>query len=340
MKDSRTRRRMSKRKRTSKTKKFFITSFIIMLVAAGTYAAYILYTANSIANKTYEEIDRDKLPSHRTEKIKLKEDPVTILLIGLENQEGGKPRSDVLMLITMNPKTKETYLVSIPRDTRTYIPELGKNDKITHSYYGGVSSTVGAVQELFDIPIDYYVTTNFQGFEDIVDSLNGITVDVPFTFKAQLTGSLAWKTYTEGEMELNGNEALAYVRMRKSDPRGDMGRNDRQKQVIKAIVDKGTSVGSITKVDDVLRDVGENVKTNLPTKDILSFVQLYNKMKSTEVQTIQLEGYDDYINSVYYFIPKEESIKNINTILKAVLENDSTSSSIDTEKANENVSMK
>ncbi|QOR66269.1 LCP family protein [Cytobacillus suaedae] len=340
MKDTRIRRRIEKRRRTGKFKRLFFLSFMTILIGAGSYFAYILYSANQAINNTYEEIDHNKLPSHRTEKIKLQKDPVTILLIGVENQEGGTGRSDVLMLVTMNPNTKETYLVSIPRDTRTYIPSKGKNDKITHSYYGGVSSTVETVQELLDIPIDYYVTTNFQGFEDIVDSLNGITVDVPFTFKAQLTGSLRWKTYTEGEMELNGNEALAYVRMRKSDPRGDMGRNDRQKQVIKAIVDKGTSFGSLTKVDDVLHDVGENVKTNLPAKDLVSFVQLYNKMKGSEVQTLQLEGYDDYINNVYYFIPNEESIKQINSTLKTVLENDSTSAATDNEDEAENVSMK
>ncbi|MDA6131333.1 LCP family protein, partial [Escherichia coli] len=83
----------------------------------------------------------------------------------------------------------------------------------THSYSnGGIESTITTVNELLDIPIDYYITTNFDGFEDIVDTLGGIDVDVPFTFKAQLTDSLKWKTFREGNMELNGNEALAYVR--------------------------------------------------------------------------------------------------------------------------------
>ena len=317
--NSRIKRRKKKRKLKGIFRRILFLLLLILLVVAG-YFGYLFYKANNVANQTYEEIDRSKIPNHRQEKIKVKEDPFTVLLIGVDDTEGGLGRSDVLMLVTVNPKTKDISLISIPRDSRTYIPELGRKDKINHSYSnGGVTSTIETVTEMLDIPIDYYVTTNFQGFEDVVDSLGGITVDVLFTFKAQLTGSLKWKTYYEGKMELNGNEALAYVRMRKSDPLGDFGRNERQKEAVKEIVKKATSLTSFTKIDNVLDDIGSNVKTNIPSREFLSFIQLYASLKDTEIQSIKLEGYDQTINSIYYFIPYEESIAQVHEEVDSIL---------------------
>jgi polyisoprenyl-teichoic acid--peptidoglycan teichoic acid transferase len=328
--NSRTSKRKKKRSRIAKS---FMTFIVLLLVAGGSYFAYdILYNAKKASDNIYQEIDSNKIPSHRTEEVKVTKDPFTILLVGIEGQKGGS-RSDVVLLATVNPQTEEVYMLSIPRDTRLYIPEVGYKDKITHSYgHGGIESTIGAVHELIDIPIDYYIQTNFDGFEDIVDTLDGVKVDVPFTFKAQLTGSLQWKTYPEGEMELNGNEALAYVRMRKSDPTGDIGRNERQQQVIKAIVDKGTSLSSITKVDDILQDLGENVKTNIPPSKFVSFMQLYSKIKNTQIQNLKLDGYNEMIDNVYYYIPKDESIEELNTTLQNALKSKEFTSSTPTSK--------
>jgi polyisoprenyl-teichoic acid--peptidoglycan teichoic acid transferase len=316
---------VSRSVRRKKKKRRFLRLFVLLLVfsfiGGGSYFAYdILYNTKKSTNNIFQELDRDKIPNHREEDIKITKDPFTVLLVGIEDQEGGE-RSDVLMLATVNPKTEEVYLLSIPRDTRTYLPEVGYETKINHSYSnGGIESTIQAVSELLDVPIDYYITTNFQGFEDIVDTLGGVTVDVPFTFKAQLTGSLKWKTFHEGEMDLNGNEALAYVRMRKKDPKGDLGRNERQQQVIKAIVEKGTSISTIPKIDEIMEDLGNNVKTNIPPSKFASFVQLYTKIKNTNIKNLALEGYDEYIDGVYYYIPSEESIMEVSSTLQNALD--------------------
>ena len=298
----------------------FIGFLLILSIIGGiSYYAYdVFYSAKNTSSKIYQKLDTSKIKNSREEeKIEITKDPFTILLVGVENQEGGKGRSDVLMLFTVNPKTKQITELSIPRDTRTYVPAADKRTKITHSYsYGGIEATIGAVNELIDVPIDYYITTNFKGFEDIVDTLGGVKVDVPFTFKAQLTKSLKWKTFHKGKMDLNGNEALAYVRMRKSDPRGDFGRNERQKQVIKAVIDKGTSFSSITKVDNVLDNLGDNVKTNIPPSKMVSFIKLYSSLKGTEINNLKLKGQDDYINDVYYYIPDQNSIDILNQTLK------------------------
>lgn len=318
-------RNIRRKKRKKRFLRLTILFMLLTILAGGSYLAFdFIYSAKQASDSIYQELDSSKLANQRAE-VEVTKDPFNILLVGIEDQEGGE-RADVLLLLTVNPQTKEIYMLSIPRDTRTYVESAGYETKINHSLgFGGIESTISTVSELLDVPIDYYMTTNFNGFEDIVDTLGGITVDVPFTFKAQLTGSLKWKTYTEGPMDLNGNEALAYVRMRKADPKGDMGRNERQQQVIQEIVDKGTSFTSITKIDDIMDDLGENVKMNIPPSKFASFVKLYTQIKDSQIQHLALEGYDDYIDSVYYYIPYEESLTNLSTTLNNVLESTSTS---------------
>ena len=142
-------------------------------------------------------------------------------------------------------------------------------------------------------------------------------------FKWQNT--LEWKTYTEGPMLLKGNEALAYVRMRKKDPEGDIGRNKRQKQVIQEILNESTRFSSVTKLDDLLKNVGENVKTNISTADYWSFVQLFQQMKASPIDQLTLEGQDERIYSksegkeLWYFIPNEASLEQLKKNLKTNL---------------------
>jgi len=341
MSKSRSIRRKSKKKRLWRNS---ILIVLLLLLGGGAYFAFnIAYQAKLASDNIYQEIDNSKIKNHRTEEVKITKDAFNILLLGIEEQGGGQ-RSDVVMLLTVNPQTEEVLMLSIPRDTRTFVPAAGRKIKLTESFsYGGVESTIESVNGLLDVPIDYYITTNFEGFEDIVDTLGGISINVPFTFKSQLTGSLKWKTFQQGPMDLNGNEALAYVRMRKKDPQGDKGRNDRQKDVIKAIVDKGTSLGAITKIDDIMKDLGENVKTNIPPSQFASFIKLYTKIKNSNIESLTLEGDDEYINNIYFLIPSEESIAEISTILNDTLENsqktyssDNQTSQSDQVETNEN----
>ncbi|WP_156791468.1 LCP family protein [Bacillus sp. SG-1] len=320
MHDSRITKKSIRRKRRRR----IIGSILLLIILTGTAGLTVfgfkLYKdTKNTTNKIYQELDSSNLPNNSSE-IEITKQPFSILLVGIENQKGGLGRSDVLLLLTVNPGTHDIKMVSIPRDTLTYIPAAGIDTKIAHSYgYGGIEPTIEAINKFIDVPIDYYITTNFQGFEDIVDSLGGITVDIPFTFTAQLTGSLNWKTFYEGSEKLNGNEALAYVRMRKQDPKGDLGRNERQQQVMKAIVDKGTSFSTITKADDILEDLGNNVKTNIPPSKFISLVKLYSKIKDEEFNLLKLEGYDDYIDGVYYYVPDMNSIKEISAQLNETL---------------------
>lgn len=314
--------RHTKRIKKTRRKILYTVLIISMVLLSGVivFATNLsLQTKNATANM-YEPLERDQVDktNSKFESAKAEDSAFTLLLTGIENQEGATyGRSDVIIVATINPKTEKISMVSIPRDSKVFIPDLGYEDKINHSYAnGGINYTINAVEELLDLTIDYYVSTDFQGFEDIVDTVGGIEVDVPFTFKAQLTDSLKWKTYTEGTMELNGNEALAYVRMRKTDPQGDMGRNLRQKEVIHEIINKGTSLSNITKIDDMINDVGDNVKTNIPTSEYLGLIKMYQNLKSSPIEQLQITGDDASIRGVYYFIPEEDSIEEVQQQLK------------------------
>jgi polyisoprenyl-teichoic acid--peptidoglycan teichoic acid transferase len=321
MSSSRAVMRKKRKKRIVRLSLLFV--FLSLFAAGILFALDIFYSGYKATDSIYQKLGPEK--NQRAEQVEVTKDPFTVLLVGLENQEGGKGRSDVIMMISVNPQTEEITMLSIPRDTRTFIPDAGYEDKITHSYgHNGIESTIDTVEEMINVPVDYFITTNFEGFEDIVDTLGGVTVDVPFDFKAQLTRSLKWKKYYQGEMDLNGNEALAYVRMRKSDPRGDIGRNERQQQVIKEIIDEGTSFSSITKIDDILNDLGENVKTNIPPSKFASFVKLYSKLKDTQINQLSLKGYNDYIDDVYYYIPDQESLEEITFSINQTLDGGSS----------------
>lgn len=166
------------------------------------------------------------------------------MLIGVDERKNDRGRADSLIVMTVNPKKQSIEMVSIPRDTRTLIVGKGKEDKINHSYaFGGVMATV---EQFLDIPIGYYIKANMESFKDMVDAVGGVIVNNAFAFEYE------GESFPKGEITLNGEKALKYTRMRYDDPRGDFGRQDRQKQVIEAIIKKGASFSSLVNYNDIL----------------------------------------------------------------------------------------
>jgi polyisoprenyl-teichoic acid--peptidoglycan teichoic acid transferase len=336
-KNTRIRRRKRKRSPFRRIFRFLLLITLLFVLSAAGYGGYLAYKIKANADKSYVEFEKDK-SDLRLDEVQLGKDPVTILLVGIENyQENDVGRADVIKLITINPETKEAAMVNIPRDTRTYIPAIDKKDKINHSYaYGDKDerekAVMEATEELLDVPIDYFVSTNFEGFEDIVDELDGITVNVPFDFKQPSFERMIY--FKEGEMDLNGEEALAFVRMRKQDPRGDIGRNERESEAIRAIMDKAISISSVTKADNVIDQLGNNVKTNITLKEMFAMRNFYKTIKNKELETLPLETYPEMIDGVSYEIPKDDSVEEIRTKLKEILEIDSAESNFNSDYEN------
>jgi polyisoprenyl-teichoic acid--peptidoglycan teichoic acid transferase len=285
----------------------------VLLIGIGAYAYSIYHHVKQTANQMYENVDwkSDK----RDDEVSFKEKtPISILLIGVDERKGDRGRADSLIVMTVNPNKKSIEMVSIPRDTRTEIIGKGKKDKINHSYaFGGVEMTMATVEHFLDIPIDYYIKVNMESFRDIVDAVGGVTVNNPFAFTYEGV------TFPKGEITLNGEKALKYSRMRKSDPRGDFGRQDRQKQIIEAIIQKGASFSSLTNYDEVLAAIGKNMKTNL-TFDEMQEIQANYKEARHHIEQLHITGKGTKINGTYYLIVPEEERLAISNKLKEHLE--------------------
>ncbi|WNB92704.1 LCP family protein [Bacillus sp. NEB1478] len=317
---TRQRRRRRKRSPFRRLIRFVALIAILFFISAASYGGYLAYKIKANADRSYVDTEKSDL---RMDNVKLGKDPVTILLIGVEDyQEGDVGRADVIKLITINPETKEAAIVNIPRDTRTYLSSIDRKDKINHSYAYGKKgerekAVMKATENLMGIPIDYFVSTNFDGFEKVVDELGGITVNVPFDFKQGSFKRMI--TFKKGPMKMDGEEALAFVRMRKQDPRGDIGRNERESEAIRAIMDEAISVRSITKADNVIDQLGNNVKTNITTTEMFAMRNFYKTIKNKEIKPIQLETYPETIDGVSYEIPRDESVQEIRKKLSKIL---------------------
>lgn len=287
---------------------------LLLLVAAGAYTYSIYQSLTKAVDTMHKPIQRE-VSEKRTEEIILeKKDPISVLMLGVDEREGDKGRSDTIIVLTVNPNQKSIKMLSIPRDTRTEIVGHDKEDKINHAYaFGGVEMSMNTVENFLDIPIDYYIKVNMEGFKDIVDSVGGITVHNPFAFKEY------GYEFKEGDIPLNGEEALVFVRMRKQDLTGDYGRQQRQRAVIQGVIDKGASFSSITRFKDVFKVLGENVKTNLSFTDMIEIQKNY-KDTVKSIESIQLQGEEKYINRISYQIVSEEERLGVQKVLKESLE--------------------
>lgn len=306
---------MREKKRKKKKWLWIVLSIIgVLVLGTGGYAFYLYKTAADTVASIHEDIGRDK-SEKRTEEVKFTEkDPISILLMGVDEREGDRGRSDSLILMTVNPNTQSTQMVSIPRDTRTEIIGKGKQDKINHSYaFGGTEMTVATVENFLDVPVDYFVKINMESFKDTVDAVGGVEVEnnLDFTYEGY--------HFTKGTIQLDGKKALAYSRMRKEDPRGDFGRQERQRQIIEAVIKKGANISSVTKFGDMFGVVRDNVKTNL-TFDEMWDIQANYKEASKKLEQFQVKGANERIDGIWYYLVPEDERLAISNQLKEHLE--------------------
>lgn len=322
-----TRAKEKARKRKGRWLQVVVVIFMTLFFLAAIFIGYYYWQVKKTAEQTFKEIDRATVPS--TRQIETLEEPFSVLALGIEDYMDDVARTDVILFNIVNPKSKEVAMVTIPRDSYVFIESEGYQDKINHAYvFDGLEGTIKAIYNLLDIPIDYYVSTNFNGFTDMVDAVGGIDVNVPFTFEAKMINPSEWKTYTEGFAHLNGREALAYVRMRKTDPEGDFGRSKRQKEVIKAITDKAVSFDSLTRIDNMLQAVGNNVQMNIPYDKYLSFLNLGKDLINSKIDSIQLQGNGEYIGDIWYYILDEANVEKVKEHLKEMLSHTSPSQAV------------
>src|SRR5699024_6110416 len=254
--------RRSKRSKFGKVwKTIFIVVLVIVLAIVGVATKFYLDVSKSVQD-TYESVERQNKDSKHDREVDLKEqEPFSVLLLGIDTGDLGRTeqgRSDTLMVATVNPEQKKTTLVSIPRDSYVSIIGHGTEDKINHAYaFGGAAMSMDIVENFLDIPIDHYVSINMAGIKELVDAVGGVDVnnDLEFTYEDY--------TYKFGQIHLNGNQVLGYLRMRYDDPEGDYGRQGRQRAVVEAVVRKALSLQGATQYKSILNSIEDNMKTDM-----------------------------------------------------------------------------
>ncbi|WP_342559416.1 LCP family protein [Metasolibacillus sp. FSL K6-0083] len=294
-----------------------------LLICVTTYGMYLTKKAEHAVEQAYEEIENREVSTKRPTEVKVEpiQDNVSVLFVGIDDSEqrgqGEGSRSDALLLATLNRTTKTVKLLSIPRDSYVYIPHIGYKDKITHAHaFGGTLATIETVEELFDIPVDYYVRMNFNAFIDVVDALGGIEAEVPYAMLEKDEFDRNTVNLQPGIQHLNGREALALARTRKLD--SDVERGKRQQEILKAIAQQAASVSSIMKYDEVIDAVGANMKTNMTFKEMKGFFS-YLTQGVPRIDSLSIEGYDDMSTGIYYYQLDEQSLEDIKVILKSHL---------------------
>jgi LCP family protein required for cell wall assembly len=234
-------------------------------------------------------------------------DIMNLLLLGLDSREEVM-RADTIMLLNLNRKTNELNIISIPRDMRVEIPGRGK-DKINHAYaYGGVALTREAVENLLGINIDYYMTTGFDGFENIVDTLGGVEIDVEKEMRYY--GIDVTINLDPGLQVLNGKKALEYVRWR-SDGAADLGRVKRQQEFLRALVQEMVAFKNILAFPNLLPELAQNIKTDLELNQALKLANKLRTVDIEEINTFTLPGKGGYLNGVSYVFPLEDEIQQL-----------------------------
>ncbi|WP_339147902.1 MULTISPECIES: LytR family transcriptional regulator [unclassified Sutcliffiella] len=299
-------------------KKWFIilVSFLsVATIGVGVFAFSIYKSLENAATSMHTPLERSNSEKRTTEVDFSKKDPLAFLILGVDERPGDKGRSDSMIVLTVNPNDKSMQMVSIPRDTRTEIIGKGFDDKINHAYaFGGPEMSIATVENFLDIPIDYFVQVNMESFKDIVDAVGGVTVNNKLEF------SQDGHQFSLGEIDLNGEEALSFSRMRSVD--SDFGRQQRQRDIIQGVINKGASISSVTKIDDILDILGNSVRTNLTFNEMVDIQSNYKDARH-ELSQHQLTGSGTRINSIYYLIVPEEDRLAISNQLKKHLELDS-----------------
>lgn len=288
-------------------------------------------TKKQIAKYTGEEVKNYNAKTSITE-------PFTVLVMGVDSlgvelSKNASGNGDALMLITFNPKTLNATILSIPRDS--YVPIAcfanQRENKITHAAWNGESCMIKTIENFTGINIDYYIKINFKGVVNLVNALGGIEVDVPIEFCEQDSNrdSRNPQCLKEGLQTLNGEQALALARHRKTLLTGDLQRGKNQQLVIMGIANKIKAIKSANQALNLLDSISASIDTNFTTEQMLSGYEIAKAIIATSssdnlinMQQLYLSGSSQYIYEesigmeLYNYIINKSSLKQIVNAMK------------------------
>lgn len=302
----------------------FLSLLAVTTAGVGVYAWTIYNQAtDTLSSKTYKSLGNETDVISATK-------PMTILLMGVDTGSGSRTEtwegnSDTMILLSVNPKTKKTVMMSLERDILTQIDENGQTveAKLNAAYAnGGSELAISTIEGLLNIHIDRYVMINMKGLVQLVNAVGGIEVNNTFDFPISIADNEPEYTATidPGKQTINGDQALVYARMRYQDPEGDYGRQKRQREVIKKVVEKVLSLDIISHYQSILSAVSDNMQTNiaLDADNLPKLLGYRDSFKN--IKTEQLKGEDATLadGGSYQLVTSEHLLSMQNLIRKTL----------------------
>ena len=269
-----------------------------------------------------------------TKTVDIANEPFTIYISGIDvyGDIETVSRSDVNILMTVNPKTKQVLLTSIPRDFYVQLHGTsGYKDKLTHAGNYGINMSIDTIEDLLSIDINYYIGVNFTTLEKLIDAIDGVDVYSEYSFVSYIDN---YKFY-QGYNHMNGKQALAFSRERKSLPAGDMDRGKNQEAVIEAIIRKITNKDVIYKYSKILNSMKGTFQTNITDNDITKIIKKeLENIGGWNITSNNLDGTGSYdytysysSQKLYVTIPNQDSINNAVNLINKVKNDEKLDSS-------------
>ena len=271
-------------------------AFMVLFIGASSFMGRTFAMLNKISDSG------TNATGPMAKQVNVTEEPFNIYITGIDQWEDEKgldlERSDVNMIVTVNPTTKTLLLTSIPRDSYVKLHTAQQMDKLTHTGIYGVDETLNTVEDWLGIELNYYVKMNFTGAKDIINAMDGINLYSPVEFESSLKGY----KYVKGWNKMGGSKALYYARERKAFEGQDAVRVENQQRVFEAVIKKMTSSTTLlTKYGDIMAAAGNNMATNMPSSDMKDLVRMQiTDLSEWDVQSQKIEGEygEDYVASL------------------------------------------
>ena len=301
----------------------FFSLLAVTTIGIGAYGLTILNQSTNALSKTYKGIGGEN-------NVIAENKPMTILLMGVDTGSGSREdqwvgNSDTMILVTVNPQTRETTIMSLERDILTNITQDGETvqAKLNAAYaQGGAELAIETIQDLMNIHIDRYAMINMKGLVQLVDKVGGITVNNPFDFDISIEENEPEYTakIPPGRQEIDGEQALVYSRMRYQDPEGDYGRQKRQREVIEKIIKKVLTLDGLSNYQGIIEAVSDNMQTNisLDTDSLMQLMGYRDALKNIRME--QLKGEDATLadGGSYQIVDAKHLLKMQNILRKSL----------------------
>jgi len=311
------------------TRRIILYSSLSVVLAVCIVIAYYYYSVKSFADEIYDNSKdiptMDTAPIEGGPPVPIPEPPewdgterVNILLLGGDSRgmkADAHPRSDTMMIASIDPVAKDIHLFSILRDTYTSIAHHDSNRINAAVTFGGPRLAMSTVSDLVGLPIHHYVYTDFEGFISLIDALGGIDfeVDKPMRRTDKRDDPRYNINLEAGMQHMDGLTALQYVRFR-SDIQSDYGRSDRQRRFLSAIADEMKKTTSLIRLPQLLNSIAPYIETDIPPDDLIKLARLGMKLDTSNIAGIQLPQNgafkNEIVNDMDVLVVDEDKIKS------------------------------